>query len=635
MCWFVVVIVVVVYVCLCMCACVCMCVCVYVCMCAVYVGTCVHACMCVHVSVCVYVYVCVCMCMCMCVCMCVSVFCARMNAYVCFQTFRVVGFVYPFGPSPSLCLFGLFFSFFFSVSILSSPQLEHMRQQIDRQQAAESAALYQSMISTTLDSLDRAEKQRQQQSMFDAFAQLQQQSRDLQKTIETAAQQQKEQQQLQLQQQQVQPPPPSLQYLSPYPPSQYPPPPLPYPPFPPPPQMPTAFGAPPMLPPSYNPTAFVPPGGTSVLGGDPTKSYSSAVPMLPNQKATRKDLELLLKMDELDDLEKADAEEKEVVEAEAAAAAAAAAQAKKDAEAATAADAAATDGPKEITGRGRLRALAELARFYTRAAVAIETREVERKDNAIKQFEEVYELYVELSRTWLSRVVKTAVLSLMNEPDMDLTFPAGLSPAEVKSRSMKIKVRLVHILQGPQRRQPGGVALSCILSSRLCHAVVCVCERERERESMYVCVYACMRVCMYVCMYVCMHVCMCVYVCVCVCLCVCVCVEGGARHALTQVSMPCSTAEKWPCPNLSCHSFKYVGHHCVSMSCDTCDAMHGIGRRDNLFVLLDQIVARLQCDMTTTHVFCVYVMAEIFDSRQGLLSSRVGGRKGKKTGLPL
>jgi hypothetical protein len=380
-----------------------------------------------------------------------------------------------------------------------------MRQQIDRQQAAESAALYQTMITTTLDSLDRAEKQRQQQSMFDAFAQLQQQSRDLQKTIETAAQQQKEQQQMQLQQ--VQPQLPPFQYPppypSPYPPSQYPPLQMPYPQFPPPPpQMPTVLGAPP-VPPSYNPAAFAPPGGMSVLGGDPTKPYSSVLPMLPNQKATRKDLELLLKMDELDDLEKTDAEEKEIAEAEAAAAAAAAAQAKKDAEAATAADAAATDGPKEITGRGRLRALAEVARFYTRAVVAIETREVERKVNAIKQFEEVYELYVELSRTWLSRVVKTAVLSLMNEPDMDLTFPAELPAVEVKSRSMKIKVRLVHILQGSSVGGRGGHHL---FMHDLMAVVACLC----------VCVFVCVSVCVRVCVYV-------------VCVCVCVCVCGGSK----------------------------------------------------------------------------------------------------------
>ena len=41
---------------------------------------------------------------------------------------------------------------------------------------------------------------------------------------------------------------------------------------------------------------------------------------------------------------------------------------------------------------------------------------------------------------------------------------------------------------------------------------VCVCERERERES--VCVYVSLYVSLYVCMYVCMCVCMdvCVYI---------------------------------------------------------------------------------------------------------------------------
>jgi len=58
-------------------------------------------------------------------------------------------------------------------------------------------------------------------------------------------------------------------------------------------------------------------------------------------------------------------------------------------------------------------------------------------------------------------------------------------------------------------------------------------QRQRDRETVYLCVpvyvsvYIC--VCLYVCVYlsVCVHVtvdlCMCLYICVCVCLCLCVC----------------------------------------------------------------------------------------------------------------
>ena len=74
-----------------------------------------------------------------------------------------------------------------------------------------------------------------------------------------------------------------------------------------------------------------------------------------------------------------------------------------------------------------------------------------------------------------------------------------------------------------------------------------ICERQREREGVFVymrafvraCVRACVCACVRVCMHACVCLCICVFVCVCVCICMCVsvrvCGEGKKDRETVHV----------------------------------------------------------------------------------------------------
>lgn len=126
--------------------------------------------------------------------------------------------------------------------------------------------------------------------------------------------------------------------------------------------------------------------------------------------------------------------------------------------AATRADPRADRTAAEVGGKTRLRAAVQLARFFVRLRAHIDDEQARRRDESVSEFREVYDLYVDMSRAWLYLVCKTSLLSVLNEPRMDLSCgrfsldggDAGddVGALERSSRAMKIKVRVVHVLNG-------------------------------------------------------------------------------------------------------------------------------------------------------------------------------------------
>eukprot|EP00455_Lapot_gusevi_P056780 TRINITY_DN9519_c0_g1_i6.p1 TRINITY_DN9519_c0_g1~~TRINITY_DN9519_c0_g1_i6.p1 ORF type:complete len:584 (-),score=134.88 TRINITY_DN9519_c0_g1_i6:42-1793(-) len=110
------------------------------------------------------------------------------------------------------------------------------------------------------------------------------------------------------------------------------------------------------------------------------------------------------------------------------------------------------DNAPQLLAIEKLRAAARVVVFVWRLQTMAHRHELERREEHLKEFSEVIDLYTEMSRIWLYRAVKTALLSVINEPLMDLggQIQAGkavdLSPEELKNRAMKIKVRVSHIV---------------------------------------------------------------------------------------------------------------------------------------------------------------------------------------------
>jgi hypothetical protein len=105
-----------------------------------------------------------------------------------------------------------------------------------------------------------------------------------------------------------------------------------------------------------------------------------------------------------------------------------------------------------------LRALAHVMRYFVRTRERLDLVEKQTHVDQIKEFEMVIDLEMDTARFWLWLRVKTALLSVMNEPALDLGLPPSLpngfdealaqtTQAEQRSRAMKVKVRVGHCLR--------------------------------------------------------------------------------------------------------------------------------------------------------------------------------------------